>query len=98
MPTFSSVFSAYPGRVALTPAEAGAAVFGWCGKTVANRLHAGTFPLPLVTVGGKQVVPLSVLAELLGETPPAPLVAPVQLVNGPSRRQRGRPRKNGGTA
>ncbi len=53
-------------RVALTPAEAGAAVFGWTPQTVRNRLCSGTFPLPLCDVGGKKVVTVAAIAAALG--------------------------------
>lgn len=87
----SFVFSLFPGRVSLTPAEAGAAAFGWTSKTVRNRLLAGTFPLPLVEVGSKKVVPLTALAAALGEDEPVPAAALPAAA--PAQRGRGRPRK-----
>lgn len=86
--SFSSVF---PGRVAVSPAEAGKAVFGWSPKTTANRLQEGKFPFPVVTLGGKRVCRLGDLEMLLAGKPAGPVspaaVAPVVT------RGRGRPRK-----
>ena len=89
-----SVFDFFPGRVAVSPNEVGEAVFGWSAQTVYNRINTKTFPLPLVKIGGAQVVPLAALAKLLGEDPPPSAAPPKQLTNGPSRRKRGRPRKD----
>lgn len=90
--SFSTVFSVFPGRVAVTPTEAAGAVFGWCAKTVRNRLYAGTFPLPLTRVGNKQVVRLVDLAAALGEDV-SDLPGPAPAVVVPVSRGRGRPRK-----
>ena len=84
--SFSSVF---PGRVAVSPAEAGKAVFGWSAKTTANRLLAGTFPLPVVTLGGKRVCRLVDLELVFSGS--APTNAPVE--QQVAKRGRGRPRK-----
>ncbi len=97
----SSVFSIFPGRVALSPVEAGAAAFGWSSATTRYRLCRGTFPLPVTEIGGKKVVTLAALAVALGEQEPAPVVAApaapaVVTPAAPARRGRGRPRKIGG--
>lgn len=86
--SFSSVF---PGRVAVSPAEAAKAVFGWSPKTTANRLLAGTFPLPVVTLGGKRVCRLVDLELVFSGSAPSNAASPVeqQVV----KRGRGRPRK-----
>lgn len=85
---FSSVF---PGRVAVSPAEAGKAVFGWSAKTTANRLLAGTFPLPVVELGGKRVCRLVDLERVFSGSAQSSEPSPVkqQVV----KRGRGRPRK-----
>lgn len=84
-----SIFEIFPGRACVTPAEAGAAVFGWRPATVYDHLLRGTFPLPLISVGKKRVVRVGDIAAALGEAQPAPaVVAPTS-----SRRRPGRPRK-----
>lgn len=86
--SFSSVF---PGRVAVSPAEAAKAVFGWSPKTTANRLLAGTFPLPVVTLGGKRVCRLVDLERVFSGSAPSNAATPGdQQV---AKRGRGRPRK-----
>lgn len=87
--SFSSVF---PGRVAVSPAEAAKAVFGWSPKTTANRLLAGTFPLPVVVLGGKRVCRLVDLELVFsGSAPSSDHPSPVK--QQVARRGRGRPRK-----
>ncbi len=89
MSSFSFLF---PGRVAVSPAEAGKAVFGWSPKTTANRLLEGKFPLPVVTLGGKRVCRLDDLEMLLAGKPasgPVSQTAVAPVVT----RGRGRPRK-----
>jgi len=83
----SEVFS---GRLLVTPVEAGAALFGWKPATAHNRVFAGSFPLPLVEIGGKKMVRVSDIAAAVGEVPPsAPVAHPAQV-----KRGRGRPRNN----
>jgi hypothetical protein len=86
--SFSDVF---PGRVAVSPAEAGRAVFGWSAKTTANRLLEGRFPLPVITLGGKRVCRLEDLAMVLAAEFVAP--APAFAVVPAPKRRRGRPSK-----
>lgn len=86
--SFSSVF---PGRVAVSPAEAAKAVFGWSPKTTANRLQEGNFPLPVVTLAGRRVCRLEDLEILLAGKPAGP-VSPAAVAPAP-KRGRGRPRK-----
>lgn len=86
--SFSTVF---PGRVAVSPAEAGKAVFGWSPKTTANRLLEGKFPLPVVTLAGKRVCRLADLEMVLAGDSAAP-IPPVAATPEPTR-GRGRPRK-----
>lgn len=84
-----SIFSVFPGRVAVSPVEAGAAAFGWAAKTTRNRLLAGTYPFRVVTLGGLRVVRLAdVEMALAGASPSDPAPQPLQLKRGP-----GRPRK-----
>lgn len=84
-----SVFSVFPGRLAVSPVEAGAAAFGWAAKTSRNRLLAGTYPFPVVTVGGVRVVRLAdVETVLAGASTSEPSPQPPQL-----KRKPGRPRK-----
>jgi hypothetical protein len=84
-----SVFDVFPGRVAVTPAEAGHAVFGWTAKTVRNRLLAASFPFPVVTLAGRRVVRLADLENaLVGASAPTKQDPPPQL-----KRKPGRPRK-----
>lgn len=85
--SFAETFS---GRVLVSPAEAGAALFGWRAGTAHNRVFSGTFPLPLVEIGGKKMVRVSDIAAAIGEAPAVsvePLTQPV------APRRRGRPRK-----
>jgi len=86
--SFSSVF---PGRVAVSPAEAAKAVFGWSPKTTANRLQEGKFPLPVVTLAGRRVCRLEDLEMVLAGKFAGP-VSPVAVTPAP-KRSRGRPRK-----
>lgn len=88
--SFSSVF---PGRVAISPVEAGRAAFGWSPKTTANRLLAGTFPLPIVGIGNRRVCRVSDLDSLFAF--PA---ASAEAVAAPAKRGRGRPRKTASCA
>lgn len=85
-----SFYSVFPGRVAVSPAEAGKAVFGWSPKTTANRLQEGNFPLPVVTLGGKRVCRLEDLERAfagVSAEPAAAIKPPI------AKRGRGRPRK-----
>lgn len=85
----SFLHDVFPGRVAVSPAEAGAAVFGWAEKTAKNRVVLGTFPFPIVDLLGRRVVLLADLETALAGAPTAAKRAdPVQL-----KRSRGRPRK-----
>lgn len=79
-----SVFDAFPGRVAISPVEAGFAACSWSAKTTRNRLTAGTFPFRITLLGGKKVVLLADLAQALGEA-----VVP-QRQEQPERLRRGR--------
>lgn len=84
-----SLSDVFRGRVAISPVEAGGAVFGWAPKTTRNRLLAGTFPFPVITLGGVRVVRLADLEmALAGASPPGPVPQPPQL-----KRKPGRPRK-----
>lgn len=84
-----SVSTVFPGRVAVSPVELGAAAFGWAAKTTRNRLLAGTYPFPVVTVGGVRVVRLvDVETVLAGASTSEPAPQPPQL-----KRKPGRPRK-----
>lgn len=84
-----SVFSVFPGRLAVSPVEAGGAAFGWAPKTTRNRLLAGTFPFPVVTIAGLRVVRLADVEMALAGAPPSePAPQPVRL-----KRKPGRPRK-----
>lgn len=83
-----SIYQVFPGRVAITPPEAGAIVFGWKASTSYNHIYKGTFPFPLTEIGGKKVVTLAVIAEALGETKPVDVALDPQ-----NRRKPGRPRK-----
>lgn len=84
-----SISDVFPGRVAVTPVEAGAAVFGWAEKTTRNRLLNGSFPFPVISLGGRRVVRLADLELALAGAPrPEQNVQPPQL-----KRGRGRPRK-----
>lgn len=86
--------SVFPGRVAVTPAELGAAVFGWSSKTVQNRLLRGAFPFPTVTLGGKRVCLLAAVeVALAGAAPLAPPAPSPAFDAAAPKRGRGRPRK-----
>lgn len=84
----------FPGRIAVSPAEAGMAVFGWSPQTCRNRLAKNIFPFSVTKVGGKRVVLLAEIEAKLGLSVgqhgatenPAPL----------ARRRPGRPRKEEG--
>lgn len=84
----------FPGRIAVSPVEAGMSVFGWSAQTVRNRLTKNTFPFLVTEVAGKRVVLLSeVEAKLnLSAEQPAPIEKPAPL----ARRRPGRPRKGEG--
>lgn len=86
-----SVTETFCGRVLVSPAEAGAALFGWRAGTAHNRVFSGTFPLPLVEIGGKKMVRVSDIAAAIGEVPPVPAEPVAQPT---ARRGRGRPRKS----
>lgn len=83
-----TIIDVFPGRVAVTPAEAGAAVFGWAAKTTRNRLLACTFPFPVVSIGGRRMVRLADLELILGGAGHTPEEQPRK-----EKRGRGRPRK-----
>lgn len=82
--TLSEIFGC---RILVSPAEAGAVLFGWRPATAHNRVFVGTFPLPLIELGGKKMVRVSDIAAAIGE---AESQALGQL---PIARGRGRPRK-----
>lgn len=82
-----SVFSVFPGRLAVSPVEAGAAAFGWAAKTSRNRLLAGTYPFPVVMLAGVRVVRLADVEMVLAGASPLAAVPP------PPQRKPGRPRK-----
>lgn len=88
-----TVFDLFRGRACVSPAEAGTAIFGWQPSTCYNRIFAGTFPLPLVEIGGKKMVRVSDIAVALGEPPTQTPAANVSVPE--TRRSRGRPRKVG---
>jgi len=46
----------FPGRIAVTPQEAGLAVFGQSRQTTNNQLHQHRFKLPVTLLGQKRVV------------------------------------------
>lgn len=86
---YFSVLSVFPGRVAVSPVEIGAAVFGWAPKTTRNRLLTGTFPFRVITIAGVRVVRLAdVEVALSGVSPSDVSSQPPQL-----KRKPGRPRK-----
>lgn len=80
----------FGGRILVSPAEAGAALFGWRAGTAHNRVFAGTFPLPLVEIGGKKMVRIADIAAAIGEPLPA---SSSPATTQEKRRGRGRPRK-----
>lgn len=65
--TLQTLSSVFPGRVMLTPAEAGHAAFGWATQTARDALYKKTFPIPLVVVppSGKKMVRIDDLADFL---------------------------------
>ncbi len=83
-----SIYQVFPGRVAVTPPEAGATVFGWEASTCYNHIYKKTFPFPITEIGGKKVVTLAAIAEALGETRQVDVALATQ-----NRRKPGRPRK-----
>lgn len=85
----SFVSDVFPGRIAVSPVEAGGAAFGWAPKTTRNRLLAGTFPFPVITLAGVRVVRLADVERALAGAPPSnPAPQPP-----PLKRKPGRPRK-----
>jgi hypothetical protein len=83
-----SIYQVFPGRVAVTPPEAGAVVFGWKASTSYNHIYMGTFPFPVTEIGGRKVVTLAAIAEALGETQQVDVAIATS-----NRRKPGRPRK-----
>ena len=55
----------FTGRLAVTPSEAAAAVFGWTPATTRTKMCRGDFPLPLISIGGRKLVRVNELIEFV---------------------------------
>lgn len=55
----------FPGRLGLSPSEAGHAVFGWARKTTANKISQKSFPFVIHELGGSRIVLLTEIARVL---------------------------------
>ncbi len=74
----------FEGRLAVSLCEAAAAVFGWSSSTTRTYLARGKFPLPMIQIGGKKLVRVSELLDLIENQP---------LVSEIKKRKPGRPTK-----
>lgn len=86
-PSLALVAAAFPAQ-GLIPAVRAGAFIGFAESTTYNRLSAGTFPLPVVKLGGKLVMVRAVdLARFIESAAEAAQVPQIAL----PKRRRGRP-------
>lgn len=78
-PTLDLLETLFPGRLLIRATEAGECL-SLAEQTTRNKLHAGTFPLKTVLLGGKRLVKKTDLARYIDEL-------------GIDKKQRGRPTK-----
>ncbi|BCK87807.1 hypothetical protein MIZ01_1603 [Sideroxyarcus emersonii] len=62
--TVSDIFK---GRIAVTPTEAGYAIFGQARQTTNNQLCKGSFPLPVTVISGKRIVLVDDIQKFIDE-------------------------------
>ena len=71
-------------KLLITPVEAGKSIGLSAGSTY-NKLSAGTFPIPIVTIGGRKMVRVRDLERTIDELP--------EIAPKPKKRGRGAPTK-----
>jgi hypothetical protein len=71
----------------LTPAEAGELAFGWKAQTCYNLIAKGSFPFPVVEIGGKKLVRYSDMLDFINELQPVNL-KPARRRGPPTKREK----------